>query len=112
MQLLTKALERRFAQAGRQDNSADPVVIAKFFNPAGTGTWYATEYVPEERAFIGLADLLDELEGCQGRIGLGWASSVTAISANARFPRPADRRKVPEAVRAPGQRTDSRGAVG
>ena len=80
MKLLTKALERRFAQAGSQEDAADPIVIAKFFNPTGIGTWYATEYLPEDRVFFGLADLhekelgyfsRDELENFQGRFGLG-----------------------------------------
>jgi hypothetical protein len=42
MQLLTKALLKKFAKVGRQEDKKDPLVIAKFFNPAGAGTWYAT----------------------------------------------------------------------
>lgn len=43
MQLMTKQLEARFAAIGRQDGKDDPIVVAKFFNPTGAGTWYATE---------------------------------------------------------------------
>ena len=46
MRLLTKTLERRFAKIGSQENAKDPLIIVKFFNPAGAGTWYATEYDP------------------------------------------------------------------
>ena len=80
MKLLTKALEKRFAEIGRQENSRDPIVVAKFFNPTGAGTWYATEYYPDERLFFGYAVIqvgewgyfsLDELESYRGRFGLG-----------------------------------------
>lgn len=43
MKLITKELEKRFREVGRQDVPA-PIVIAKFFNPCGPGTWHATEY--------------------------------------------------------------------
>ena len=83
MKLMTKALEKRFAQVGRQVTSKDPLVIAKFFNPTGAGTWYATEYDPEERFFFGYVSLfgdwndewgcfsLDELAAYKGQFGLG-----------------------------------------
>jgi hypothetical protein len=38
MKLLTKKLENRFAQVGKQVETEDPIVIAKFFNPTGAGT--------------------------------------------------------------------------
>lgn len=43
MKLITKELENRFAEVGKQ-HSNNPIVIAKFFNPCGKQTWYATEY--------------------------------------------------------------------
>lgn len=52
MKLLTKALEKRFAQVGQQD-IPDPLVIAKFFHPMSGMTWYATAYDPESREFFG-----------------------------------------------------------
>lgn len=57
MKLMTKKLEERFKQVGRQENSKDPMVIAKFFNPAGGQTWFATEYAPKDRLFFGYVSL-------------------------------------------------------
>jgi hypothetical protein len=83
MKLLTKELEERFAKVGSQENVKDPLIIAKFFNPAGAGTWYATEYNPQERIFFGYASIfgdwndewgyfsLDELQSFKGTFGLG-----------------------------------------
>jgi hypothetical protein len=52
VKLLTKEIEARFAKIGRQEGVADPVVVCKFFNPCGSGTWYMTEYDPAERVFF------------------------------------------------------------
>ena len=83
MKLMTKKLEKRFAQIGSQENVKDPLIIAKFFNPTGAGTWYATEYDPESRTFFGYVSIfgdwndewgyfsLDELQSYQGKLGLG-----------------------------------------
>jgi hypothetical protein len=83
MKLMTKELEQKFSQVGSQENIKDPVIIAKFFNPAGPGTWYATEYDPETRTFFGYVSIfgdwndewgtfsLDELESFRGKMGLG-----------------------------------------
>ena len=83
MKLMTKALEQRFAQIGSQGSSPDPLIIAKFFNPIGAGTWYATEYDPQTRTFFGYVSIfgdhndewgyfsLDELESYRGKFGLG-----------------------------------------
>ena len=60
MKLLTKELEARFAQVGRQENVADPIVIAKYFAPVGAATWLATEYDPNERLFFGYVSLFNE----------------------------------------------------
>ena len=82
MKLMSRELEKRFAKVGLQD-IPDPIVIAKFFNPTGAGTWYATAYYPEERLFFGFVSIfgdhcdewgyfsLDELERYRGRFGLG-----------------------------------------
>ena len=83
MKLLIKTLENRFAQVGSQAEEKDPLIIAKFFNPTGAGTWYATEYDPERRVFFGYVSIfgdwndewgsfsLDELESYRGPFGLG-----------------------------------------
>lgn len=83
MKLLTKELLARFAKLGRQENSNDPIVVAKFFNPTGAGTWYATEYNPASREFFGYVSIfgdyndewgsfsLAELESYHGKFGVG-----------------------------------------
>ena len=83
MKLITKNFEKRFAEVGYQANVDDPIIIAKFFNPVGPGTWYATEYYPEERVIFGYASIfrdwndewgytsIDELETVQLPFGLG-----------------------------------------
>jgi hypothetical protein len=59
MMLLTKALEKRFAEVGRQDVK-DPVIITKFFNPTGRGTWYAVAYDPKEKLFFGYVSIFGD----------------------------------------------------
>ena len=83
MNLLTKELAARFVEVGSQELVPDPIVIAKFFNPAGAGTWYATEYNPEEKIFFGYVSIfgdwndewgsfsLQELQDFRGKCGLG-----------------------------------------
>ena len=83
MRLMTKQLEKRFLQVGNQSELEDPVVIAKFFNPCGAGTWYATEYDPNDKVFFGYVSIfgdwndewgyfsLEELESFQGPFGIG-----------------------------------------
>lgn len=85
MKLLTQEILNKFKKQG-DTSTKDPKdvkVIAKFFNPTGIGTWYATEYDPDERMFFGFVSLfndhndelgsfsLDELESFRGRFGLG-----------------------------------------
>lgn len=100
MKLLTKELERRFAAVGRQEGKGDEaVVIAKYFHPMSSWTWYATEYSPEDRMFFGLVDgheqewgyfSLDELSTTRVR-GLGierdlYFGEATIGSVKARMP--------------------------
>lgn len=80
---MTQELEARFAEVGSQENVKDPIVIAKYFNAGGAGTWYATEYNPEEKIFFGFVSIfgdhcdewgyfsLEELEEIKGFAGLG-----------------------------------------
>lgn len=60
MILLTPELEARFAEVGSQENVKDPIVIAKFFNPQGAGTWYATEWHPEDQLFFGYVSIFGD----------------------------------------------------
>jgi hypothetical protein len=36
-----------------QQNIPDPLVIAKFFSPSGSATWYATEYLEADNICFG-----------------------------------------------------------
>ncbi len=83
MKLLTKELIERFNKVGKQEEIKDPLVIAKFFNPTGAGTWYATEYDIKSKIFLGYVSIfrdwndewgyfsLTELESLKGPFGLG-----------------------------------------
>lgn len=83
MKLMTKALEKRFAQVGSQAKTKDPLVIAKFFYPAGSATWFAIAFDSKRRLFFGYESLsgdhtdgwgyfsLDELDSFTGKFGLG-----------------------------------------
>lgn len=67
----------------RSTDGKDPAEIKialKLFNPCGFGSWYCTEFDPEERVFFGYVEVhegelgyfsLDELEGFRGPLGLG-----------------------------------------
>ncbi len=61
MKLITKQLITRFNEVGIQYEE-NPLVIAKFFNPCGSGTWYATEYNPETNICFGYVTGLFEDE--------------------------------------------------
>lgn len=47
MKLITQTLLNRFNTLGDQSEQMNPLVVAKFFDPCGSATWYATEYYPE-----------------------------------------------------------------
>jgi hypothetical protein len=83
MKLMTKELEARFKKIGSQDGVDNPIVVAKYFNPTGGQSWYATEYNPVSKCFFGYASLfgdyndewgyftLAELQEYRGNMGLG-----------------------------------------
>ena len=104
MKLLTKALSRRFEQVGRQEGTRDPLVIAKFFNPAGAGTWYATEYDPLARCFFGYVSIFGDWNDEWGYFSLNDLESVTVrfglgIERDRYFAERPMSQVVPEAVR-------------
>jgi len=80
MKLLTKEIERRFAQLGSQEDKGDQAtVVCKFFTPDSGWTWWALEYNAEDREFFGLVQgheiefgyfSLEELETVTGPLGL------------------------------------------
>ena len=80
MKLLTKEIVKSFAKVGSQQDVLDPIIIAKFFDPTSSWTWYATEYNPQTKIFFGLVDgfekewgsfSLEELETTTWRMGIG-----------------------------------------
>lgn len=70
MKLMTKELEKRFAKIGNQENVKDPIVVAKYFNPCGSQTWYCTEYDPKCQVFFGYASLFGDYNDEWGYISL------------------------------------------
>jgi hypothetical protein len=85
VQLITKELEKRFKEVGGQEDKKleDHIVIAKFFNPVGQGTWFLTEYDPETQIAFGYVSIFGdhndewggfavwELAGLKVGLGLG-----------------------------------------
>jgi hypothetical protein len=82
MELMTQELETVFPTLYSQEDKdpKDIKVIAKFFDPCGSWTWYATECDPKERLFFGYVRgfenelgyfSLDELSSVKGPLGLG-----------------------------------------
>jgi len=80
MELLTKEIREAFKKIGSQDGKgAEAVCVVKFFDPAGSWTWYATEFDGKD-TFFGLVDgfelewgsfSLSELKSVKGPLGLG-----------------------------------------
>ncbi|MFH0765756.1 MAG: DUF2958 domain-containing protein, partial [Calditrichota bacterium] len=84
MKLLTKELEAEFPKlyATEKIPEGNKKVVAKFFTPDSSYTWYATEYDPKDRLFFGLVDgghgdepewgyfSLDEISSVRGKMGL------------------------------------------
>lgn len=81
--MLTKEILARVPALYGQESVAnvdDAIAYAKFFNPCGDGTWYMTEYNPEDGTAFGLVVLhgereigyfsIPELESIQLRWGL------------------------------------------
>ena len=82
MKLLTKEIIAEFKKIGLQENkkSEDVICVAKFFDPTGSWTWYATELYSSGATFFGLVDgfelewgnfSLSELQSVKGPLGLG-----------------------------------------
>lgn len=80
MKLLTKEIERRFAQLGSQEEKGDDALVpTKFFTPDSGWTWWPISYDAETREFFGLVQgfeiefgyfSLEELETVTGPLGL------------------------------------------
>lgn len=55
MGLITEALKKRFAEVGEQRDTSidDNLIIAKFFAPGHSATWYAAAYYPDDNTCFG-----------------------------------------------------------
>ena len=105
MKLMTKEMERRFAEVGCQDGKGfDALVIARYFHPASSWNWYATEFDPATRTFFGYvcgfddewgSFSLDELESARGPFGLGMERDLHFRERSLRKALEADGRRVP-----------------
>lgn len=51
--LISPSIKTSFQEVGDQSEVDNPIVITKFFNPCGAGTWYATEYNEEDNCCFG-----------------------------------------------------------
>jgi hypothetical protein len=82
MKLMTKEIEAKLPALYSQEKVKDPMVVAKFFDPAGSWTWYVIEGSKEgdDTIFYGLVKgheielgnfSLNELQSFKGRFGLG-----------------------------------------
>ena len=82
MELFTKEIEEKAqAQYKYGADMEKQVIVAKFFNPAGAGTWYLMNQDPNDTDYLwGVVDLFEvevgsfsksELENYVGRFGVG-----------------------------------------
>lgn len=44
MKLMTEGLRKQFKEIGSQEDTPNPIIIVKYFNPTGAGTWWITEF--------------------------------------------------------------------
>lgn len=69
MKLLTKEIEKRLESHplySQEEKGGDAVVIAKFFNPCGAGTWWVLEGEKREDGdwlFFGIAEIYEREYG-------------------------------------------------
>lgn len=53
MELMTSELRQRFEMIGQQSEDLNPIIITKFFDPMGSGTWYVSEYEADTNICFG-----------------------------------------------------------
>lgn len=82
MELLPMSVEKMLPKLYSQEQIADPIVWAKFFDPSGSWSWFPIEGERQEGDFVffGLVDgfekelgyfSLNELQSVRDRLGLG-----------------------------------------
>lgn len=60
--LINQELKKEFALLGTQEEATDPILIAKFFNPCGSQTWYAISYDESSNCCFGFVTGMFEEE--------------------------------------------------
>ena len=74
MKLLTKANLKALPAIGSTDGQgSDAIAQVKFFHPASSWTWYATEFNPETGEFFGL------IEGFEKELGYFHLSELESV---------------------------------
>ncbi|MBB3123314.1 hypothetical protein FHS04_000811 [Mesoflavibacter sabulilitoris] len=53
MKLITPEIEARFKEFEEEQTPENPIFVAKFFNPVGSQTWYASTYDPKSNTCYG-----------------------------------------------------------
>ena len=80
MKLMTKAIKKQAEKQYELGSDMNQKVVAKYFNPAGTGTWYLMNTEPGSDYAWGIVDLfavemgsfrISELESIKLPFGLG-----------------------------------------
>ena len=80
MKLLTKSITEKAKEQYDEGSDMDQMVIAKFFNPIGNGTWYLMNLADDEDYAWGIVDLfavevgsfsMRELQGIQLPLNMG-----------------------------------------
>jgi len=79
MKLMTKEILNKLPEIRATENTpaSEVKVIAKFFDPTGYGTWYATEYDAEHREFFGYVKGQSDYESALGYFSLDELESIT-----------------------------------
>jgi len=81
MKLLTEEILQKFKEQGDTSEMLpeDIKIIAKYFTPDGSATWYMYEYNPKTKVFFGYANLgIPEFAEC-GTIALKELESVRGV---------------------------------
>jgi len=77
MKLMTKELRKKFPElyANEHKKPEEVEIIAKFFNPCGAATWWATEFNQED-TFFGYVNLGDDMCAELGYFSLSELESI------------------------------------
>lgn len=95
MKLFTKEIEAKAQEQYPKGNDLESqVIVAKYFNPTGSGTWYLLNQDPEDTNYCwGICHIFDweigsfsksELENFKGKMGLGIERDLYFTEVNAK----------------------------